>query len=245
MYLSSRDIKWAIDCGKLIVDPRPEQLNPCSGYDETSIDLHLGPLDTAQIWDLDKLRESDHDRGQDEEESAPEVWLGTFEYKAMASNYLKPVPEGDKDRKDKPRLVYRRGKEIVVRQLGFLLWSTKEEIGTPAVDPSALKLQRHPELICFVNAKSTKARTGLMVHFTAPTIHAGWAGHVVLEITNLGPFTFVLREGDALAQLTVATISSAPDLSLKQGKSQTQGQTHPSGAPSPSRSKNRKDKSKQ
>jgi dCTP deaminase len=90
---------------------------------------------------------------------------------------------------------------------------------------------RHPELICFLNAKSTEARTGLLVHFTAPTIHAGWSGKVTLEISNLGPFTFVLREDDALAQLTVATISSAPDLFLKKGKSKTQGQTDPSGAP--------------
>ena len=70
-----------------------------------------------------------------------------------------------------------------------------------------------------------------MVHFTAPTIHANWGGNVTLEITNLGPFTFVLKEGDALAQLTVATISSAPDLSLKVGKSKTRNQVDPRGAP--------------
>jgi hypothetical protein len=48
MYLSSRNIKWAIDCGKLVVDPRPEDLK--KGYDETAIDLHLGPLDNAKVW---------------------------------------------------------------------------------------------------------------------------------------------------------------------------------------------------
>jgi hypothetical protein len=35
-----------------------------------------------------------------------------------------------------------------------------------------------------------------------------------------------------LAQLTVATISSAPDLMLKKGKSKTQGQKDPTGAAS-------------
>jgi hypothetical protein len=35
MYLSNRDIKWAIDCGKLIANPRPEVFN--AGYDETSM----------------------------------------------------------------------------------------------------------------------------------------------------------------------------------------------------------------
>ena len=70
-----------------------------------------------------------------------------------------------------------------------------------------------------------------MVHFTAPTIHAGWSGKITLEITNLGPFDLVLGENDTLAQLTVATISSAPDLSLKKAKSKTQSQIDPSGAP--------------
>jgi deoxycytidine triphosphate deaminase len=217
MYLSNRDIKWAIECGKLIVDPSPEACVPPKGYDETAIDLHLGPLDTAKIWDLGSLSASDAARGANLGDQAPEVHLGRFDFRTLAAGHLKPVPDGEKDKDEKPRLVYKRGSEIIVRQLGFLLWSTRERVGTPEIDPASLRTQRHPELICFVNAKSTKARTGLIVHFTAPTIHAGWAGNVTLEISNLGPFTFVLKEGDALAQLTVATISSAPDMELKLG----------------------------
>ena len=45
---------------------------------------------------------------------------------------------------------------------------------------------------------------------TAPTIHAKWAGQVTLEIANLGPFDFVLEEGDVIAQVTVARITSVP-----------------------------------
>jgi dCTP deaminase len=122
---------------------------------------------------------------------------------------------------------------VVVRRFGFLPWPTKEIVGTPKVDPDQPNvIKRHPELICFVNGKSTRARTGLLVHFTAPTIHAGWDGNIWLEIANLGPFTFVLKEGDALAQLTVATISSAPDLGLKRNRSLTQEQVEPAGGPS-------------
>jgi dCTP deaminase len=141
---------------------------------------------------------------------------------------LDPDPE-----KAKKQPVYRRNGEIVVRRFGFLLWTTKETVGTPKVDPNLSGPKLHPELICFVDGKSTRARTGLLVHFTAPTIHAGWVGNVTLEITNLGPFTFVLKPGDALAQLTVATISSAPDLSLRKSRSQTHGQTDPTGTPRP------------
>ena len=230
MYLSNRDIKWAIECGKLIVEPKPEAYMPPKGYDETAIDLHLGPLATAKVWDLGSLAATDAARGAAPPGRAPEIHLGQFDYKAMADGHLKPVPSGETDSRGNPRSVYRRENDIIVRQLGFLLWSTREKVGTPEIDPTRMETQRHPELICFVNAKSTKARTGLIVHFTAPTIHAGWAGNITLEISNLGPFTFVLKEGDALAQLTVATISSAPDMELKVGRSQTQGQTDPSGA---------------
>lgn len=220
----------------MIVDPRPEQIlcpdgTPApKGYDETSIDLHLGPLDVAKVWDLDAMRAHDRKRGLPPEFGPPELWLGSFDWKEMADGYLKDVPDARTDDDKRRLLVYRRNDEVVVRPSGFLLWSTLEKVGTPNVDLAVKEPQRHPELICFVNAKSTKARTGLIVHFTAPTIHAGWAGNITLEISNLGPFTFVLKAGDALAQLTVATISSAPDLALKKGKSKTQGQRDPSGA---------------
>jgi hypothetical protein len=52
-------------------------------------------------------------------------------------------------------------------------------VGTPAVNPA---------LICFVDGKSTRSRTGILVHLTAPTIHAGWSGKITLEIANVGPF---------------------------------------------------------
>jgi dCTP deaminase len=135
-------------------------------------------------------------------------------------------------------LICRVNNEVVVWQFGFLLWQTREEVGTPRVKPedlasAPLSTHRHAELVSFVNARSTPARTGLLVHFTAPTINANWIGTSTLEITNLGPFVFVLREGDALAQLTVAMLSSAPDLSLKKSRSKTVGQVDSTGSPPP------------
>lgn len=46
MYLSDRDLRWAIETGRLIVNPLPERI------DSTSIDLHLDGVDQAKIWDL-------------------------------------------------------------------------------------------------------------------------------------------------------------------------------------------------
>ena len=231
MFLSNRDIKWAIECGKLIVNPAPDLEQ--DGYDETSIDLHLGPIESARIWSPEALQAADKTRGISRHGGAPEVGIGQFDWEAFAPQHQIEIPAEDSDeKKASQQLACRRGNEVIVRRFGFLLWPTREIVGTPKApaDP-ADSTKRHPELICFVNAKSTRARTGLLVHFTAPTIHAGWAGNIILEVANLGPFTFVLKAGDAIAQLTVATISSAPDYALRKKRSLTQGQADPTGRP--------------
>lgn len=212
MFLSSRDIKWAIECGYLIVNPPPEELN--SGYDETSIDLHLDKVEEAKVWDIEALRRTEQGRAR----GRPEVHIGAFVYASFAERYLidPPEPQGD----ESELRVFRRGPEIIVRTGGFLLWQTKELVGTP---------KKNPGLICFVEGKSTRARTGILIHLTAPTIHAGWSGKIVLEIANVGPFDFVLRANDVIAQLTVSSISSPPDLALKKSQSATAGQGHVTG----------------
>ena len=50
MYLSDRDIHWAIENKKLIVDPPPSE------FDATSIDLHLDNPNEAKIWDIETFR---------------------------------------------------------------------------------------------------------------------------------------------------------------------------------------------
>lgn len=184
MYLSGRDIKWAIDCGRLIISPRPEDAG--EGYDETSIDLHLDRIEEARIWNVAALLESEEARGG----RYPEVKIGRFNWGRFSERYLCDPPNWNDNSEEK---VLRRGPEIIVRPGGFLLWQTKERVGTPAVNPG---------LICFVDGKSTRARTGILVHLTAPTIHAGWSGKISLEIANVGPFHFVLQEGDVNAVAT-------------------------------------------
>jgi dCTP deaminase len=123
------------------------------------------------------------------------------------------------ERKVEGARVFIRGKQVIVQPLGFLLWQTEEKVGTP----------ERADLICFVEGKSTRSRTGLLVHLTAPTIHSTWVGKITLEIVNLGPFDFVLQEDDVIAQLTVARISSVPDLTMKVAGSVTLGQMSVSG----------------
>jgi dCTP deaminase len=202
MYLSDRDIRWAVDKGTLIIRPQ-------SKVDPTSIDLHLDRVEEAQIWNTAKFIERNLTVGVDE----PEVHLGSFHYGRFSGEYLTSPPEyrhGDKTDK-----VCKRGNQVLVRPGGFLLWQTKEEVGTPL---------ENAQYICFVDGKSTRARAGIVVHLTAPTIHAGWCGKIVLEIASLGPLTFVLQEDDVIAQLTVATISSIPQQTQFEAGSSTLGQ---------------------
>lgn len=200
MFLSDRDIKWAIENGDLIVRGDKPKIDP------TSIDLRLDRADEAKVWDIEKHKGEHEIEGN----PSPELRIGKFKYVDFAHKYLGEVPTNQNAK------VYRQGKQVIVRQGGFLLWQTKEVVGTP---------DERANLICFVNGKSTRARTGILAHFTAPTIHAAWSGNIVLEIANLGPFDFVLEEDDVIAQLAIARITSSPQKSHVEADTSTYRQT--------------------
>lgn len=213
MYLSDRDARWAIE-RKLLIVESPEGDGPPK-IDPSSIDLRLDRAEEAKIWDVDAYARHVTIGGGE-----PVLRVGSQRYKyGDMSRFLVSPPE--RDPKNQDQKVCRDGSEILLRPGGFLLWQTKEKIGTPAIDP---------RFICFVDGKSTRARAGLVVHLTAPTIHAGWSGNVTLEIANLGPFTLGLREDDVIAQIVVATISSPPEKTHEAAGSSTQGQSHVGGA---------------
>lgn len=193
MYLSDRDLEFAVKTGQLIVDPAPKE------FDTTSIDLHLDNVNQAKVWNVDEFKRK-------QEQSGSDSWLrvGKYKYRVFSQEFYQNIPE-DANPNNK---VYRNGDRVILRPGGFLLWQTLEAVGTPELDP---------RLICFINGKSSSARSGLLVHMTAPTIHAGWWGQITLEIANLGPFDLCLAEGDAISQIVVATISSPPIKRKKEG----------------------------
>src|SRR5947209_9890321 len=118
MYLSDRDLQWAREQGLLIVDPPPEPKD----IGPTSIDLHLDSVEEAKVWDLTRLKEHNRHHGLGDK---PFIRLETFNYKKLAGHYL------TRPDKDENKLVYRMGDEIVVKPSGFLLWQTREKVGTP------------------------------------------------------------------------------------------------------------------
>lgn len=207
MYLSDVDLRQAVQCGDLIVEPLPtKEIGP------TSIDLHLGPAEEAAVWDFEAIAAHNESLGL----RSRELNIARMTYGTVSRQFLVAPPReahvGD-------GLVFRREDAIIVRPYGFVVWQTAEIIGTP---------NENPKYICFIDGKSTRSRTGLVVHLTAPTIHAGWSGNVTLEMTNCGPLDLVLHAGDAVAQLTVAQITQPPSLDVN--LSVTDGQTSIHGA---------------
>ena len=61
-----------------------------------------------------------------------------------------------------------------------------------------------------VEGRSSYARCGLLVHFTAPTIHAGFVGHITLELCNFGPHKISLFPFSTICQLILEEVSGAP-----------------------------------
>lgn len=62
-----------------------------------------------------------------------------------------------------------------------------------------------------VEGKSSLARLGLCVHLTAPTIHAGFRGHIQLEVINHGPRPILLKHGMRICQLIFETTLGTPE----------------------------------
>jgi len=89
-----------------------------------------------------------------------------------------------------------------------------------------LPLGKKPILAARIEGKSSRARCGLLVHFTAPTVHAGWRGHLTLEMINLGPCTFMLTPGMPIAQLILEPVIG----NVQANPSVFQNQTTPEGS---------------
>jgi dCTP deaminase len=102
----------------------------------------------------------------------------------------------------------------------LVLGKTLERVELPLIEGA-------PCLAARVEGKSSYARCGLLVHFTAPTIHAGFRGTITLELINLGPIPILLRTGSPICQLIVEQVDGVPfrNDSQFQNQSRVGGQT--------------------
>ena len=102
----------------------------------------------------------------------------------------------------------------------FVLGRTLERVGFP------LSAEADKSLAARVEGKSSYARCGMLVHFTAPTIHAGFEGTIALEIMNLGRYSISLHPGMPICQLIIEEVRGIPI----RNDSQFQGQSKAIGA---------------
>lgn len=91
-----------------------------------------------------------------------------------------------------------------------------------ALQPGRLVLGRTHESVHFpiqtegqslagrIEGKSSYARCGLLVHFSAPTVHAGFQGTITLELINQGPLPILLYPRAAICQLIVEEVRGFP-----------------------------------
>jgi dCTP deaminase len=90
------------------------------------------------------------------------------------------------------------------------------------------RLKHEARIAARVEGRSSLARIGLMVHLTAPTIHAGFEGHITLEMLNHSPFHLKhVPDKTRICQLIFERLGETPS-----GLTATdfQGQADPSGS---------------
>ena len=100
----------------------------------------------------------------------------------------------------------------------FILAQTVEKV--------AFRIDKGPPFLSGrIEGKSSRARCGLPVHFTAPTIHPDWSGPLTLELINLCEIPFLLHPGMPIAQLVVEQVYG----DILTNPSQFQNQSTPEG----------------
>jgi len=75
----------------------------------------------------------------------------------------------------------------------FVLAKTLERIELPIIQGKDTCLSAR------IEGKSSRARCGLLVHFTAPAVHPGFERTLTLEMINLGASPIILRLGMPIA----------------------------------------------
>lgn len=166
-------------------------------YTTSAVDLYLG--DQFQVWDADKLKFPGF---------KPELDLSQQTFVQTANAFLvQPKKQEDGS------VIFPPFREHPWHMLAI----TRERV----------HLHRDFKLAARVEGRSSLARLGIIVHLTAPTIHAGFNGQITLEMINFGPFYLKMVPNQTqICQLIVEQLESVPTMEIA---TDFQGQTLPSG----------------
>lgn len=197
MILSNIGLQQAMEDGRLVVHPKPEPLRPTEGQ-KCPYDTHSVNLKLGY------------------EISFPES--GPYIFDLLEGGSLSTFLSRNSRKISIP------SEGFALKPKEFVLGMTVEAISLPVNHPRNLETQ-----ICLparVEGRSSVARCGILVHFTAPTIHPGFEGNITLEIINLGPAKFMLRPDMPIAQLIVEEVKGIP---FEREDRQFVGQSAPEG----------------
>ena len=195
MILSNVEIHTALDDGSLVITPEPAPRFPAPGG--TRCPYQTSAVDLCLGEQLSVYRPSRQPVIIDLHER------GFAKFGAAAMEPLRLTT-------DQP---------FVLQPRRFVLGRTHERIALP------LRGTAGPSLAARVEGKSSYARCGMLVHFTAPTIHAGFEGTITLEIINLGEYAISLHRLMPICQLIIEEVRGVPFMndSQFQGQSRTIG----------------------
>jgi dCTP deaminase len=152
-------------------------------YTTSALDLVLGD----EILELKTVQElqSEEPAGV---ERTPVVDLSKVDVRDLLRKYAKPLPRETDG-------------SFILPPDKFVLGITREYIELP----------RKSKIAARVEGRSTLARLGLVVHLTAPTIHAGFSGRIVLEMCNFGNYNLRLIPNTlAICQLIFERLGRIP-----------------------------------
>jgi dCTP deaminase len=197
MILSNTEMQRAMAEGRLVIEPQPVPLLPTEGQ--------RCPYDTHAV----NLRLS-------EELSVP--MSGPFSFDLMGGGDFSEFLSRNAEKTTIPSTGYALDKGK------FVLGKTMEYINLPVDHPINRKTK-----ICLaarIEGRSSIARCGVLVHFTAPTVHPGFEGTLTLEIINMGPASFIPRPGMPIAQLIIEEVKGIP---FEKTDTTFKGQTSPEG----------------
>jgi dCTP deaminase len=201
VILSNIKLQEALNQGRLIItpEPRPREQDPDDPDQYCPYDTHAVDLSLG-----------------------PEIVIpiaGTYAYDLNQTE----VRLSDFISRNSKKRVLEPNEVFVLERNQFVLGMTRETVHLPLDHEK--NVEENCCLAARIEGKSSRARIGLLIHFTAPTVHPGFKGPLVLEMINLGPARILLKPGMPIAQLIVEKVDGIP----RPNPSQFQGQTGPEG----------------
>ena len=193
MVLSNTAIFEALDDGRVVI--RPEPRRPTSTTQDSPFDETSVDLTLSRILHRPKRGAVNID----------------FRLGSVADTLALIFDEEEIDKEQGFRL----------DQNQFILGQTEEKVGLTSPDDLTPEVLKKGCLAGRVEGKSSLARFGLLVHFTAPTIHTGFGPRTIaLELINFGPASITLYPGMHICQLLLDEVVGIPD--MRPGRFDTQ-----------------------